>query len=1046
MYTYTLYSKTLKLFALLLFILNASLAFSQTSTITGQVLSSDDGLPLPGVVVKSDKGPSAVTNVDGKFSIAAAIGDKLTVSFLGFTNYTEDIKSNSAITIRLMPSISALDEVVVTGYTSQKKSDVTSAISTISGKEILKAPVTDVTNSLVGKVPGLIAQQTSGKPGNSQATLYVRGRVSANSTALIIVDGVERQSFGNIDPNEIESINVLKDAASAAMYGIKGANGVIVVTTKQGKSGKAKVSFTSNFGLVGYTGIPNVLPAYESALLHTEGQINSKSPTRRFTDEDLEIFKNGTGDPLLYPDVNWYDVLLRKQWTQHQQNVNVSGGSKSVDYFISAGYAFEDGIFKDYRSPLGYKTTPDFKRTNFRSNVGLKVTKSTTVNVNIAGRLENRYSIQGFSPSGDPDGVYANGIEGLMSRMIGIPSWGIPFFPEYANSSDPAMQRLSYRYNQIEDATLGVNLVNPFNVLTRGGYIQTDNNALESIISINQKLDALTEGLSFKGLLGYDAYISSGKKQTGNRAVYRVDRAAKDIVYTSGQDDPLSGITSSRSGYFKTNLQLSLNYRRQFDKHSFAGLLLGQRELRASESGANYSDTPAPYANQGIVFNLEYNYDSRYFVQFNGSYNGSENYPKSERYGFFPSISAGYTLSNESFLEDVSWLSLLKIRGSYGLVGIPSGNNRFYYQDSYSAGGGVQFGSSGQLITDPTTIHNKIGNPFVTWEKSIKRNIGLETSFFKDKLALTVDLFDDKRYDILLSRNNTSFVTYGEALPNVNYGENYNYGYETELKYQNNIGKFTYGITGQLTFARNKIVIADEAPNIPENLKTIGLPIGQFRGYNVLGFFRDQEDVNNSPGNGITSIPFIPGDLKYADINGDGIITPDDRVPVGYSNIPEYTYGIDLSLGYKGFSLSALFQGVENVSSDAIFFSNSRNQYYEPMLGRWTPDNQNATWPVIREGSAQGNPNETINDFYQQDASYLKLRNVQLRYQFPQQFTEKLKINGLAVFVSGQNLVTWTKFYGYDPENAYSLTGTYGSRMTIYPSSRIFNFGLNVQF
>ena len=1021
-------------------------AAQQKQLITGTVVSSDDGLGIPGAtVIQEGAATGTSTDQNGNFRLSITPGARVIFKFLGYTEQRIKIDNSESVTVRLKPAANDLNEVVITGYTQQKRSDVTGAISTISGQEILKSPVTNVTNALVGKVPGVVAQQTSGKPGANAANLYIRGRVSNNSTALIIVDGVERQSFGDIDPSEIESINILKDASSAAMYGIKGANGVIVVTTKKGRDGKARISLSANYGIVGYTGVPKVLGAYESALLHTEGQINSGS-ARTFSDEDLEIFRNGTGDPLLYPNVNWFETVTRDQWSQNQQNLNISGGGKVANYFVSIGHTFEDGMLEDFKSPLNYKTTPDYNRTNFRSNIDLKLTKGTTVGVNIGGRLENRYSIQGFSPSAEPDDIYANGLEGFLSRVIAIPSWGLPYFPEYTNTTDPSLIRLSDRYNHVQDDNLGVNTHNPYSLLVRGGYLQTDNNAIETIFTLNQSLNSVLKGLSGKALLGYDAYVSSGKRQYGNRAVYRIDRTLKDIVYVSGNNDPLSTITSSRSGYFKTNLQLSLNYNNKFDKHSVSALLLGQREFRASGTGANYSTAPAPFTNQGIIYNLSYNFDEKYFLQANGSYMGSENYAKSERYGLFPSFSLGYTISNEPFLRDVSWIQQIKFRGSLGLVGIPSaGTGRFYYNNNYGPGTSMPFGED-PLINAPTIIHNLVGNPEVTWEKSVKRNIGVESSFLKGKIAFNADLFDDKRYDILLERNNSSFATYGEALPKVNYGENYNRGYELELKYRNTVGDFGYNIGGQLTYSKNKVVIADEAPGTPGNLKNTGLPIGQMRGYRTLGFFNDQAEVDAWAKNGITNIPFIPGDLKYADLNGDGIINTDDRSPFGYSTIPEYTFGIDLGFNYRGFSISALLQGAENVSSDALFFSNARNQYYEPMLGRWTPATKNsATWPAIREGVKQGNPNEQVSDFYQTDASYLKLRNIQVRYQFGKSVTNKLHVNGLSIFVTGQNLKTWTKFYGYDPENAYSLSGTYGNKMTIYPSTRVLNFGLNIQ-
>lgn len=1008
--------------------------------ITG-VVKDETGQAIPGASVKI-KGTTTgtVTDVNGKFKIAADRGAILVFSFIGSESKEVQVRDSQSINVILKALQTSLTEVVVNGYTSQRRSNVTAAISTVSGKELLKSPVTNVTQALAGVVPGLIVQQSQGRAGINSANLYIRGRVSPTATALIIVDGVERSSFGDIDPNEIESINILKDASSTALYGLKGANGVFVITTKRGKEGPARVSFNINQGILTATERPDILPAYESAMLYTEGQKNI-GETRNFSDEELQIFKDGTGDPLLYPNVDWYSALVRDSWTQNQQNVTVSGGTGRIKYFTSFGHQFEDGNFKEFKTPLDYSTTPSYNRYNFRARVSFDISKTTNFEVNLAGRNEHRYSLSGYSEYNDPAGVVSNGIEGLVGRSLKIPAWGLPFFPEYTNSTDPAVIALDNTYNHIVNmALLGTNSYNPYSYITYGGYAFTDTNIGESVFTLDQKLDFITPGLSVKGQFGYDSNFISGKLQRGSIGSFNLDRSTKQLSpYSSTYNDYLGNPAYTRSGYNKTNLQLFINYSHSFDKHNVSANIIGQRELRGA------TDASAPFANQGIVSQVMYNYANKYFFTGSATYNGSENYAKDYRYGFFPSLSVGYNIANEEFMNSVNWLSMLKVRGSVGRVGIPSpGTGRFYYQDKFGAGSNVPFGNPNSSFSAPTYTQTQYGNPMVSFETSLKRNLGLDLSMFKDKLSVTADIFDDRRSDILTSRSNTSFSSYGASVPSVNYGVNYNHGYEATATYQNRDHKLTYSVTGNMSFSRNKREVLDEAPGTLSNLKVTGTPIGTYYGYHVLGYYQDQADIDANPVNNLKGVKSIPGDLKFADVNGDGQITTNDRMPIGYSNIPEYNFGLNLQLGYKGFQLSVLFNAVDHVSSDLIFYSGGLNQYYAPMMGRWTPDNPNPTWPAMRPALSP-NPNENVNDFFLQDASYVKLRNAQLSYSFPAKLLRKYKISNLALILSGQNLITWTKFYGVDPENNIS-GGTYNYNTTVVPTTRVFNLGLNLSF
>jgi len=1020
--------------------------------VTGKVVDNK-GLPLPGVSVKlKNTNAGVVTNVDGVFSINVPDNTAvLVLSYIGFASQEVTVGERTQLDIVLQEQFNELNSVIVVGYGTQKKKEQTAAISTISGKDIVKTPVADITNSLIGQVPGIISRQASGKPGETASTIYVRGRASTNSAALIIVDGIERETFGNIDANEIESISVLKDASSTALFGIKGANGVILVTTKSGNLGKTTISYSGGMGLTSTTGYPEVLESFESASLHNEGEENLINnglfdpAEKRFSANDLEIFRRGDGDPLLYPNVNWYEAITRPNWIRTQHNLNFSGGSNRVKYFVSAGYLFEDGMFKNYDTPSGYKTNADFNRYNFRSNLDFTLTKTTKVSLKLAGRLEQKQGIRGFF-----GGIRPGGTEEFFARIIALPSWGLPFFPEYTNPTTPEQRILDDTYNHITDfGRLGLNTPNPYAMLTRGGYFASDNNAFESVFVLDQGLEAITEGLSLRVTFGYDANILSLRTQEGRYSEYEItNRTNSTLTLKPGTyDDELGTIQVNRDGYLKSNFQAGLNYNRAFGKHNVSIITVAQRELRRI-AGAN-----APFANQGVVLSTKYNYNNKYYVEANGSYNGSENYPKGERYGLFPAVSAGWAISEENFMKNIEWLDFLKIRGSYGLIGFGGVGGRFLYLDAYTNGGAspgnlggntkpntqVYFGNPNSAVLNPVVFHSQFGNPNVTWEKSVKRNLGFEVQTFKNKLSMTFDVFDENRYDILLGRVNSVSAIYGETLPQVNFGENKNQGFEIEINYRNTIGKFGYGFNAQFTKAKNKYVVVDEAAQLPEHQKLAGSSINQFIGYKVIGFYQDQDDIDNSPVSNVTANRVIPGDLKYMDVNGDNVIDRNDRVPIGYSDIPENVYGFSPNFSYKNFAVSVLFQGVSKVSSNVREIGGGRLNYFAPQLGRWQSpaDNETATWPVMKPNSLNGNPSNELNSFLLRDASYLKLRNIEISYQLPSALTQKMRVQNFRIFANGQNLYTWTDFPGLDPEIAAN---------TNYPLTRVFNFGLNVQF
>lgn len=1052
--------------------------FSQSIFVNGTV-KDRKGEPLSGVNVTL-KGSSTVRVTDnaGRFSIPAnSSSSVLEFSYVGFGKIERQVGSVPQMNIVLNEQTSNLEEVVVIGFGTQKKAEQTSAISTVKAAEIVKAPVGDVTNAITGRMVGVMTRQPQGRPGASAAQIYIRGRSSLNSSALIIVDGVERESFGDIDPNDIESISTLKDAASTALFGLKGANGVIVVTTKRGRVGRTRINYSGSVGMNTFGQKPEPLRSYESAVLQNEGEdnlarIGMLTHPKYFTADDIEKFRTG-GDPLLYPDVDWFDALTRDAWIRTQHNLSFSGGSQKASYYVALGYMFEDGMFKQFNTPSGYKTSPYAKRTNFRSNLDYNLTKTTKLSLNLAGRVENEYTVRTINTQLAANDGLATGAEGLFRSIYTLPSWALPFFPEYTARSTPEMIALDDTYNQIGFVGFGNIRGNPYLSLKRGGYSAGEKNVLESAFIINQQLDFVTKGLNFTGTFAYDQRSEGSRLQFGAGNIYQVDRTSKQLFNafapaTASQyqiEDGFDSRVGVNDGRMKTSIQLNMNYTRQFGDHKMSGAIVGTREFEPVSNGA-------PRAFQGVVFKTAYNYLNKYFIEVNGSYQGSENYDKSYRYGFFPTVGLGYTLSEEKFMEGIKEslkLDYLKLRGSYGTVGFGNIAGRFLYLNEYGStasafyfgnpsayGAGVfdprpgaNFTGGYPAGTIPVYAHTLIGNPSVTFEKSLKRNLGLDANFFKNKVQISADIFDDKRSDILTTRANSTLIAYGENTPNYNYGENYNAGIEFELKLNNRVGKnFDYGITFQFSHIKNKTIIVDEPANEPlANLRTKGNSIGQFRGYATNGFYQSEDEVNK--GTKIDGFPFMPGDIKLVDQNNDGLINFLDFTNIGYSDIPQDQYSLSPYIGYKAFRLSALFQAVDKVSSEFNLNDNTV-QYFPHQLDRWTPENKAAKYPAIRPGSVGGNifyssANNGLNEFNLQDASFIKLRNVELSCQVPQRYISRLGLASLNLSVTGQNLYTWTKFLGLDPENNDDRSvGFYVIRGVTYPNIRTFQFNLRV--
>ena len=1012
--------------------------------VTGVVLDNK-GYPLPGIGVKVKGTQNAIsTDADGKFTLRNVNAEAtLVFTSVGYKEQEIALKGRATVQVTMEEDDKGLDEVIIVGYGTQKKASVTAAIAQIGAEDIMKSPTPNPTNSLIGRLPGLIAIQTSGQPGADASTIRIRGIATLNAasaSAIVVVDGIERPSFADVDPNEIETVSILKDAAATAIYGLKGANGVIVITTKVGKIGKPRVTYTGNYAAQTYTGLAVGLPALENAQLLNRSYLND-GKAAPFSDEAIQKFADKS-DPIGYPDVQWFDYLTKKYYSQTQHNINISGGTKVAKYFVSAGYSFQDGIFKKFDSPYGINTVPNYSRYNFRSNVDLTLSKDLTVGIKLGGRFANRYQPSGLLSA---SAFSYDTIEGMISRILQVPAYAYPVtLPDGRITANP---------------NVGTNIWNPYAILTRYGTRNDDINTIESTFNVDYKLDFVTPGLSFKTIFAYDSYYNNVERRNANWAAWVYNPITKQATLstdTRNRDEPLGAVQDGgvTSGSTNMNIQTSFNYTRSFGKGTLNGMLLGRRELIRTTGATSF--TAPPRAAQGLAARVSYDYDSRYVVEVNGTYNGSENFAPGLRYGLFPSISAGWTITNEAFFKKNDILTYLKLRGSYGLVGNDRiSDQRFLFLTSFAngtAGGSGGYGTTTPFgnplsITNYPTIWlppTALGNEIVTWETGYKRNIGLEARFFKERMKFNIDVFDETRKDILTESLSGSKL-YGHAFPRLNVGEVYNKGYEVELDYQASVGQLSMGLNAQFSYAKNRIVENDEPDGLPDRDARKGKSVGQFIGYKTDGFYSSQADIDASPKQqGFTP---IPGDLKMKDLDGDGLITTLDQTAIGYTNNPEYVYSFTPRFAYKGLTLSVMFQGAANVSSNVILSEqNNGQQMYPFMLNSWTPENAaTATWPALHSrGTAS--LNYALNDFTLQNAAYLKLRNVEIAYSLPKAWSTALKLSNIRVFMNGQNLYTWTKFKMYlDPENLNVVNQTFPLQ-SLYPTSRVYNFGLNINF
>ncbi len=1028
--------------------------------INGKVVD-DKGAPLTNVSVVLKGGTRGVsTAADGSFSISVP-NEK---SVLVFSYVGMEIQEIPAAQVRnlqvvLKPLVNAMEDVVVVAYGSQKKVTVTGAVSTVSTEQLKQSSSASLANALAGRLSGLTAIQSGGgQPGRDDATLYLRGAATVNGNSpLILIDGVPRDNIRTIDPNEVASISVLKDASATAVFGVRGANGVILITTKRGSPGKTQLTASVDQSFTSFTREPDRLHSVEYLHLRNEAAKNDGIAIP-YSDELIAKYANPLEglDPnasdyaeqaayrnYIYPDHDWYRELIKSNTPQTRVNIGVTGGTSKLSYFVNGVYLHQGGnLNTEPKSKLGYDPSSWMDRYNFRANLDYKVSPSFKAFLNIGSYIERvNMPSAGTYPGHDThwmmtDLIYqTQTILPITPGPTTLPGFGVPVdavvYPTYLDRT-------------------------AFEIMNRQGFRNEMRSNLNSSLGAEWDLSKLVvHGLSIKGMISYDSKSTSAMDGYKNERLYSANVNPDDNSLSYAVQRNAESFLNISKGYdsrYNINLQASVNYQNSFGKHTVGGLVLAQRDYWESTVGE------IPYNVLGLSGRVTYDYDKRYLAEINMGYNGSEQFAPSNRYGFFPAASVGWVVSNEKFFEPISHtISNLKLRASYGKVGNDQiTGSRFLYLDNITVGAGP-LPSLGTLPngTGQGIDQGLLGNPNLSWEVATKQNYGIELGLFTD-LNVSFDYFFEKRTDILISRGTVPAlqgVPLGN-IPKVNMGIVNNQGYEIEVSYNKRLSRnFSFMVKGNLGYNHNVVKFYDEPisdDTYAYRYRTTGFSLGQSWGYQIdysngNGYFNSKEELDGylsktTYGFGTPRV----GDFKYKDLNGDGIINDKDLAPIKYTNIPGQIYGLLLGFTYKQIDFSAFFQGVSKYSSNyanqGVYENIKLGTYYDYHKTAWTPERYAAgekiTYPAL---STVTTTNHRANDFFIMDRSFIRLKNIELAYNFSPVLLKSLHVQGVRAYISAYNFFTWDKLRmnHLDPENNGSLD---------YPVTKSLNCGVNITF
>lgn len=1015
----------------LTFLLAGEALFAQSKVVKGEVKNQAGESIVGASVVEKGTMNGTISDFDGNFQLTVSKPDAvLQVRFIGFIAQEILLEGQSTLTVVLKEDDKQLEEVVIVGYGSQKKESVVGAISQVSAKELLKSPAANISQAIAGKIPGVVTSQTSGAPGSDDTQIYIRGRATfaGDGQPLILVDGVER-AYSQIAPDDIESISVLKDASATAVYGVRGANGVMLITTKRGQDQKPTVSLTANWQSQSPTRKDTYLDSYQSVVLLEEALANDGLPSQ-FSAADIDMYKKSVAgqlsglDAMLYPNVDWYSSVLRSSAPAQRYNVNIQGGTKRMRYFVSGEYYDQQGLYQNLSlDKYGNESNTGYRRYAFRANMDFTLTQNLSASINFGTRFEERHG---------PNTNESAAFNEVFYELNHTPGWIFPVTYQIKNGeTDVTLYGGSSQYQN-----------NIAGRLAKAGFYRATNTINETNFIADYKMDWLTPGLKARGMVSFDYNSFYNRKFTAGFATHELNDRSNfqsiDAYNKFNTDTELSYAGNQQTTLYKLYMEYQLNYARKFGKHDVTGMVLyNQNDYRyQAELAQRY---------QGLVGRVTYGYDDRYLAEFNAGFNGSENFMQGKRFGFFPSLSLGWRLSNEDFMASASsWLDNLKLRASYGQVGNDkySGQRFLYTQKWTQISNAYYFGTTGY-----TGIYEgQYPNYDVTWERANKYNFGVEFSFWDRLLSGNIDVFHEQRNDIL-----TSYLTrpewVGVTMSPGNLGKTQNQGYEIELKHNNKIGSdFNYNVGLTYSHARNEILNMDEPEGKTAYRKREGHPIDQYFGLVADGFVTSA-DLANTEFPVSTYGDVKVGDLKYRDINNDGFIDDRDETFIGYSNIPENSYSLNLGFDYKGVGFSMMLQGVDHVSryydAEAMYAFVNGGKVKEHHLNRWDPSKSeadnlaSAKYPLLHYDS-NGDHNQRTNSFFLQNGAFMRLKNIELSYTLPKAWTQPAGISDCRFYINGNNLITWDHLDGLtDPESN-------GSNR--YPIMRTVNLGVNLKF
>lgn len=1042
---------------------------SNKITVSGTVLDKTTNDPLIGVsvVVKGVANAGTITDMDGKFTLKLPYAEApLVFSYLGYQPQEIVPGAKKELTVLLQEDTKALQEVVVVGYTKQRKETMIGSVATITTKDLTQSPTANINNALAGRLPGLIVNQyAGGEPGVDQSELFIRGKATyGNQSAIVIVDGIERD-MSYLAPDEIETFTILKDASATAAYGIRGANGVIVITTKRGKAAeKATVNLKASIGINQPIGFPEYLGSADYATLYNEARLNDAKMTgadisslNLFSQQAIDNFRRAKGDNSdgLGYDWDYYDFAF-KPGLQEDVSLSIRGGTDKVRYYVLANYFSQGGNYK-YSNAGEYDSQTKFTRYNFRSNIDININRYLSTRLDLGARITDR----------NAPGTTAG-------RLMTICATQPPYLPILVEENAHP-QNEEYIQQNPRGMLYGDNIYryNLLGELSRTGYLNEKNTYLNGSFAMNLDMEFLTKGLKAEVIFSYDASegrwinrkldtYKDGYREYPKYATFMPIEGSDAYMagghymgaYKTGNkydiDQTIGNGFSHNASDGRTYIQARLDYNRLFsNRHEVTAMLLANR-------GNRTVNNELAYHSQGITGRFAYYYNQKYLMEFNFGYNGSENFAPGKRYGFFPAGSIGWVVSEEEFMKKASWIDFLKVRASYGLVGSDNVSSRFPYLAFYGGGSGYDFGNNFGTNVGGTSEGN-LANANLTWEKARKLNVGIDFTTLNQRLALTIDAFYEYRFDIITDMNSDGIMGYpdivGKDAALQNLGEVSNRGVDIELSWNDKIGKdFRYYIRPNLTFSRNRLEYKAEVARKNSWRKETGKRLYENFVYVFDHFVADQEEADRL--NKIGYQPWgqlIPGDVVYKDLDRDGVIDDEDRTAMGNPRSPELMFGIPFGFQYKNFDFSVLLQGATKSSillnGAAVFdfpqFEQDKIGRVKKMhLDRWTPETAaTAKYPALHYGTHDNNKNGNSSLFLY-DASYLRLKNVEIGYNVSPKLLRKFHVQQARIYVQGLNLLTFDKLgdVDIDPETKS------GDGASWYPIQKVFNFGIDITF